>query len=78
MDKISAKEIQYRNISLTVRPARAAILIDENDPYWKHVIIRLFEWCSRVWGGAYFLFIPTDGKEIKEIFWQILEKYSPD
>ena len=70
--------IQYRNISLLVRPARVAVLIPEKDEYWKHVILQVFEWCSRVWGGAYFLIIPTDGKVIKDAFWKILEEYSPD
>jgi len=70
--------IQYRSISLLVRPARVAVLIPEKDEYWKHVILQVFEWCSRVWGGAYFVIIPTDGKVIKDAFWRILEEYSPD
>jgi hypothetical protein len=78
MENNRDKSIQYRNISLLVRPARVAILIDEQDDCWKHVLIRLFEWCSKVWGGAYFLIVPTDGQDIKEQFWQILEEYSPD
>ena len=70
--------VSYRNISLLVRPARVAILIYEKDEYWKHIMLQVFEWCSRVWGGAYFLIVPTDGKEIKAPFWSILEEYSPD
>jgi hypothetical protein len=78
MDEAISKDIHYRNISLLVRPARLAILIDATDEYWKHTILNIFEWCGRVWGGAYFLIVPTDGKEIKNLFWQILEEYSPD
>ena len=78
MENNRDKNILYRNISLLVRPARVAILIDEQDDCWKHVLIRLFGWCSKVWGGAYFLIVPTDGYKIKEQFWTILEEYSPD
>jgi len=31
-----------------------------------------------VWGGRYFLLIPTDGTRIKDKFWELLEAYSPD
>jgi hypothetical protein len=72
------KKIQYRNISLLVRPARVAILIPQNDEYWKSIVHQIFGWCSSVWGGAYFLIIPTNGKEISISFWKILEEYSPD
>ncbi len=78
MENKRDNDIKYRNISLLVRPARVAILIDEQDNCWKYNLIRLFAWCSKVWGGGYFLIVPTDGKEIKEPFWQILEEYSPD
>lgn len=33
---------------------------------------------SEIWGGRYFLLVPTDGTRIKEKFWEVLEAYSPD
>lgn len=78
MNNQNNNSINYHNISLLVRPARVAILINEKDTYWKHIILNVFEWCSRVWGGAYFLIVPTDGIDIKAPFWKILEEYSPD
>ncbi|GAB2689543.1 hypothetical protein [Nocardia thraciensis] len=33
---------------------------------------------SKVWGGRYFLIVPTDGQSIDEKFWELLEIYSPD
>lgn len=78
MDDQANNSIKYHNISLLVRPARVAILIPDNDEYWKYIIIQIFEWCSRIWGGAYFLIVPTNGNEIIEPFWRILDEYSPD
>jgi hypothetical protein len=72
------EKLEYLNVSMLVRPAKVAILFPKMDCYWKHTIPNVFEWCSRVWGGAYFLIIPTDGVEIKNPFWQILEEYNPD
>lgn len=71
-------QITYRNISLLVRPTKAAILISKNDKYWKHIILQIFKWCSSIWGGAYFVIIPTDGNNIEPQFWSILQEYSPD
>ncbi|MEI7653481.1 MAG: hypothetical protein WCJ70_04395 [bacterium] len=39
---------------------------------------RISEWCTNVWGGGYYLIVPTDRKTIRPEFWTILEKYSPD
>jgi len=70
--------IQYRNISLLVRPIKVAILIPREDEYWKYIILNIFKFCSQVWGGANFVIVPTDGKEINPVFWNILEQYNPD
>lgn len=70
--------VEYRNISLLVRPIRVAILIPREDKYWKYVILNLFKFCSQVWGGSNFCIVPTDGKEIATVFWNILEAYDPD
>lgn len=68
----------YRNITATVRTPRCAILINEASPYWKAAASGVIRQASEVWGGRYFLIIPTDGLRIKDKFWEVLEAYSPD
>jgi hypothetical protein len=53
-------------------------LINENSRHWKAAVTGAITCASEVWGGRYFLLIPTDGKRIKDKFWEILEAYSPD
>lgn len=71
-------EADYRSITSAVRPPRLAVLIDEANPYWRTVVRSLIQIFSGTWGGKYFLMVPTDGKRIKEKFWELLEAYSPD
>ena len=68
----------YHNIITSVRTPKVAVLVNTADTYWKDTILRIIEWSTQVWGGAYNIIIPTDGKTIDEDFWKILEKYSPD
>lgn len=78
MNMDPGKAIEYRNISMAVRSARLAVLIPKDDPCWKSVVLRVFEWFSKVWGGGYFIIVPTDGKTIDDVFWKILKDYDPD
>jgi hypothetical protein len=68
----------YRSITSEVRTPRFAVLIDENSPYWRTAVVSLICMFSQTWGGKYFLIVPTDGKRIKDKYWELLEAYSPD
>lgn len=72
------RESPYRNIASSVRTPRYAVFINNNDKYWRTYIDGIIQCFSQVWGGEYFLIIPTDGKTIDDKFWEILEAYSPD
>jgi len=61
-----------------VRPARVACFIDANAQDWQACALNIIEGFSRVWGGAYFIIIPTDGQTISDAFWRILLAYDPD
>jgi hypothetical protein len=73
-----AEAFQYKTILANVRPPRLAVLIDENDSYWRDTCLRVIENCSELWGGAYNIIIPTDGNTIREEFWELLDFYDPD
>jgi hypothetical protein len=65
-------------ISASVRPGRVAVLCDIDDPEWMYSCRNILEVFSWVWGGHANIIIPTDGKTIQPLFWQILEKFDPD
>lgn len=73
-----AAESTYENITATVRPPRCAIFINKSSRYWKSAIDGAIAQASQVWGGRYFLIIPTNGTSIDAKFWELLEAYSPD
>src|SRR5437660_2144997 len=68
----------YRNVTLSVRTPRFAVLIDKTNPYWHAYVEGIIQAFTQTWGGEYFITIPTDGNTIDEKFWEILEAYSPD
>lgn len=68
----------YKTFRISVRPARVACFIDSNDPNWQAAALNIIEGFSRVWGGAYFIIVPTDGQTISDAFWRILLSYDPD
>lgn len=72
------RETPYRNIISEVRTPRFAVLIDKNDPYWQTYISGIVQSFSQAWGGEHFIIVPTDGLVIDDIFWKVLEAYSPD
>jgi hypothetical protein len=71
-------EADYRSVNSAVRTPRLAVLIDERSPHWRTAIASLVRSFSQTWGGKHFLIVPTDGKRIKDKFWELLEAYSPD
>jgi hypothetical protein len=70
--------VGHKNINAAVRTPRCAILINENSAYWRTAASGVIMRASEVWGGRYFLLIPTNGIRIKDKFWELLEAYSPD
>lgn len=72
------QQASYRNVTLTVRTPRLAVLIDKEEPQWHAHVEGIIQAFTQTWGGEYFIIIPTDGKTIDEKFWEILEAYSPD
>lgn len=72
------EQATYKNINATVRPPRCAIFINRKSQHWKAAASVAMIQASQVWGGRHFLLVPTDGNEIEEKFWELLEAYSPD
>jgi hypothetical protein len=68
----------FKTVHASVRPARVAILVDKSDQNWEDTCLRAIEFFSQLWGGAYNIIVPTDGKSIDERFWTILEAFDPD
>src|SRR5688572_12560686 len=74
---IPSENIVTRRIAgVSTRPLKLTFLIDENTP--KPQILKYFEYNSTIWGGFYNLLVPTDGKTLREYWWQSLISYSPD
>jgi hypothetical protein len=53
-----------KRIFTSVRPARVACLIYQDDDDWQESCLRIIEFFSSVWGGAYDIIVPTDGKDL--------------
>jgi len=53
-------------------------LTDIADPDWQKTCLRIIECQSQVWGGAHSIIVPTDGKTITPIFWEILSAFDAD
>ncbi|WP_157978808.1 hypothetical protein [Nocardia aurea] len=73
-----AGEASYHNVTATVRPPRCAVLINKTSEHWMAAVHGTIRRASEMWGGKYFVIIPTDGDSIEEKFWELLEGYSPD
>src|SRR6267142_1496598 len=67
-----------KRILTNVRPARVACLIYQDDEDWQASCLRIIEFFSSVWGGAYNIIVPTDGKDLAKDFWKILYAYDAD
>lgn len=71
-------EFAIRRITSSLRPPRIAILLNKSDQDWVQTVLRSIEWTSQVWGGWYSCLVPTDGREISEPFWTVLQHFDPD
>ncbi len=69
---------EFKAINASVRPARVTTLVGKDDENWQDTCLRIIEFYSRLWGGAYNLIVPTDGRNIDDRFWTILETFDPD
>lgn len=72
------EKLPFKVLHASVRPARIAILVDRTDQDWQDTCLRIIEFYSQLWGGAYNIIVPTDGVEIDERFWTLLETFDPD
>lgn len=72
--------LRQKRIITSVRPARVAVFVRENDPYWQATCSTIIEFFSATWGGGYNIVVPIneDGETIKKPFWDILDVYDPD
>jgi hypothetical protein len=69
---------EFRTVFAGVRPARIAVLIDQDDQDWQETCRRIIESLTSTWGGKYCIIVPTDGTQIDPVFWGLLEAYDPD
>jgi hypothetical protein len=72
------EKLPFKTVHASVRPARVAILVDSADQDWQFSCMRIIEFYSQLWGGAHNIIVPTDGNEIDERFWVLLESFDPD
>jgi len=72
------ERVEFRTVFAGVRPARVAVLLDQDDPGWQDTCRRVIECLSSTWGGKHSVIIPTDRSKIDAVFWDILEAFDPD
>jgi hypothetical protein len=62
----------------SIRPQRIAFLIPSDETNWMQSCLHILDYCTKVWGGYNSIIVPTDGKSIDPLFWQLLESFEPD
>jgi hypothetical protein len=67
-----------KRIFTSVRPARVACLIYQDDEDWQDTCLRIIEFFSSVWGGSHNIIVPTTGNEFAKVFWEVLSAYDAD
>src|SRR5215467_14327187 len=72
------EKLPFKTVHASVRPPRVAILVDRADQDWQQTCLRVIEFYSQLWGGAQNIIVPTDGAEIDERFWTLMEAFDPD
>jgi hypothetical protein len=75
---INISKMRHLAIETRVRPGRVAVCVDVNDAQWQSTCLRVIEYFTRLWGGCGNIIIPTDGRTISPLFWQILGRFDPD
>jgi hypothetical protein len=69
---------RFQTFFTRLRPHRAAVLINVNDPMWQGTCISIIEFLSQCWGGYHSMIVPTDGDSIEVVFWKLLSAFDPD
>jgi hypothetical protein len=69
---------RQKRLFTSVRPARVAVLLRQDDPHWAATSIHIIQFFCGAWGGGYNIIVPTDGNTIPEPFWQVLDIYDAD
>jgi hypothetical protein len=69
-----------KRIITSVRPARVAVFVRDDDPHWQATCARIIEFFSATGGGGYNIIVPMDanGTTIRSVFWDILDIYDSD
>lgn len=76
---MTASKGSFVQLRQTLRPARAAVAIDRDDPYWLHSIVRLIEQLTMTWGGSSALIVPvTDAGDVDQNIWDLVRVQDPD
>jgi hypothetical protein len=70
--------VDFKTLFVGVRPPRIAILVNVSDTDWQETCLRIIEFFTTVWGGKHSLIVPSTGKSIDGVFWEILEAFDPD
>lgn len=72
----SSKNIHQMTVSTAVRPVRLAFLI--NTSVARETLSKLIEYNSVIWGGCFNLMIPTDGRIVRDDWFESLLNHEPD
>ncbi len=79
---IKAHEVPPGNVTeakgaeLSTRPLKLAFVINDRLPLSE--LLKVVEFNSIIWGGYYNLFVPTNGNELSNSWWQVLLAQNPD
>ena len=69
---------QLKNLKLSARPVRYAILVPKGIINWKQSALHLLNGLTLFWGGFNAVIIPVENGDISDAFKFILRKYQPD
>ena len=69
---------RFQTFLTRLRTHRIAVLVDVNDSDWQKTCMGIIEYLSQIWGGYNSLIVPTAGKSIDTVFWEILSAFDAD
>jgi len=69
-------QLTYQTAVLRNRPTRLGYIVNRN--IQQDLLHDVLRYNTSIWGGKYNLFVPTDGQEIREDWWQVLLEHDPD
>ena len=68
---------ELKKVYTSIRPAKVVVIIHKGDN-WRNKCLNLIETFSQLWGGSQNFIIPTNGEEIDDKFWFLIENFDPD